>query len=81
MMSGKSIFLLMTSVATNYQSSYLTKNLLLPMVLPGPNEPKARPLQEFIIILVNDLLRLWEYGMRISATGEYFLHVMVAKWR
>lgn len=41
------------------------------MVLPGPDEVKARQLQEYLIIIVDDLLKLWEVGLRVpDATGE-----------
>lgn len=49
-------------------------NLLLTSVFPGPKEQSPDELQRFLRPVVNDLIRLWKYGIRVStpscAPGE-----------
>jgi hypothetical protein len=49
---------------TNY-SSYSTKNLLIPIILPGPHEQTAEQLQHYLKIIVDDLIKLFEDGIVI----------------
>ena len=49
---------------------YRTANLLLLGIIPGPKEPNPDEVQEFMKIIVTELLRLWREGVRIS-TAKY----------
>lgn len=44
---------------------YRTANLLLAGIMPGPKEQDYDEIQRFMRILVNELLRLWQNGVRI----------------
>ncbi|KDQ05579.1 hypothetical protein BOTBODRAFT_182420 [Botryobasidium botryosum FD-172 SS1] len=44
---------------------YRPKNLLLSGMTPGPKEPTAEQLQEYLILLVDDLIMLLEQGVMI----------------
>ncbi len=46
-------------------SRYRTANLILVGVMPGPKEQNPDEVQRFLRIIVNELLRLWEVGVRI----------------
>ncbi|KDQ55891.1 hypothetical protein JAAARDRAFT_195137 [Jaapia argillacea MUCL 33604] len=45
---------------------YQTKNLLMPIVLPGPSEPMTEQLQNYLKIIVDDLIKLYEEGVRVK---------------
>lgn len=50
---------------------YQTKNLLVPIVIPGPQEPNAEELQEYLDLIVDDLLNLYYDGIDVkSANGK-----------
>lgn len=42
-------------------------NMLLPLITPGPSEPDGQELQEYLKVLVDDLLNLYEDGMESPA--------------
>jgi hypothetical protein len=44
---------------------YTAKNLLIPIILPGPHEQTADQLQNYIKIIVDDLLKLFYKGIYI----------------
>jgi hypothetical protein len=44
---------------------YSTKNLLIPIILPGPYEQNAEQLQHYIRIIVDDLLQLFNEGIQV----------------
>lgn len=44
---------------------YRTANLLLAGIMPGPKEQDYDEIQHFMRILVNELLQLWQNGVRI----------------
>ncbi|KZT26645.1 hypothetical protein NEOLEDRAFT_1062734, partial [Neolentinus lepideus HHB14362 ss-1] len=45
---------------------YMTSNLLVPIVTPGPSEPTSEQLQKYLRILVDDLIKLFEEGVMIK---------------
>ncbi|KAL4259480.1 hypothetical protein AB1N83_007669 [Pleurotus pulmonarius] len=49
---------------------YRAKNLMLACMTPGPNEPTAAELQQYLRIIVNDLLDLYDNGV-IVCTPKY----------
>ncbi|KAI0311343.1 hypothetical protein OF83DRAFT_1251718 [Amylostereum chailletii] len=49
---------------------YDPKNLLVGMMTPGPTEPTAKQLQEFLVLLVNELIRLYEHGIWPRRDGK-----------
>ncbi|KII85388.1 hypothetical protein PLICRDRAFT_31629 [Plicaturopsis crispa FD-325 SS-3] len=52
-------------------ATYLrTANLMLAGIIPGPKEPNPDEVQEFLKVLVNELLRLWKDGV-IIITPSY----------
>jgi hypothetical protein len=65
------------SVLTLYLS-YSAKNLLIPIVLPGPHEQTADQLQNYLKIIVDDLLKLFHEGIYIRTPrfpqGEFFVY-------
>lgn len=51
-------------------SRYTVRNLLIPLMTAGPKEPTGIQLQQYLKLLVDDLLLLWEKGVRCK-TPEY----------
>ncbi|EPQ57917.1 hypothetical protein GLOTRDRAFT_91486 [Gloeophyllum trabeum ATCC 11539] len=49
---------------------YMTSNLLIPVIIPGPSEPTAEQLQKYLKIIVDDLIKLFEEGIMIK-TPQY----------
>ena len=53
------------------------KNLIVPTMMPGPKEPDADQIQEYLQIIVHNLLMLFEKGIRVptlsSPEGNYIL--------
>ena len=45
---------------------YRVQNLLIAAMTPGPSEPTAEQLQHYMKVIVDDLLVLYEKGVRIS---------------
>ncbi|KAJ6534261.1 hypothetical protein B0H19DRAFT_840881, partial [Mycena capillaripes] len=43
-------------------------NLVLNGMFPGPQEPTAEQLQNYLKIVVDDLVELYEHGMVIKTT-------------
>jgi hypothetical protein len=41
---------------------YRFSNLIVTGILPGPKEQDADQVQRFMRILVNELIRLWQFG-------------------
>ena len=51
----------------NYiMSRYRVQNLLIAAMTPGPTEPTAEQLQNYLRILVDDLILLYENGILIK---------------
>jgi hypothetical protein len=46
------------------------KNLLVPLMTPGPTEPTAEELQHYLKIVVDDLILLYEKGVRIPTPSN-----------
>ncbi|GJF00435.1 hypothetical protein PsYK624_167230 [Phanerochaete sordida] len=45
---------------------YRAANLILTAIMPGPQEQSADEVQHFLHVIVDDLLRLWKDGIKIS---------------
>ncbi|KIO17808.1 hypothetical protein M407DRAFT_32505 [Tulasnella calospora MUT 4182] len=56
---------------------YQTKNLLIPCIMPGPTEPNTRQLQEYIILMVDELLQLYDRGMDCPASPNRLVRAAV----
>jgi hypothetical protein len=60
---------------------YRLSNMLLTTILPGPREQDADQVQRYLRIIVNELLRLWEYGFWIEtnlvAGGRLLVRVIL----
>lgn len=57
---------------------YQTKNLLIPCIIPGPKEPNTRQLQEYIVLMVDEFLQLYERGLD-SPASPGVLHCLCPK--
>ena len=53
-----------------YQTRCRAKNLLVPTMLPGPKEPDADQLQEYLRIIVDDLIKLFYDGIRVPTPSS-----------
>ncbi|KAI0309474.1 hypothetical protein OF83DRAFT_1158491, partial [Amylostereum chailletii] len=42
---------------------YDPKNLLVNMMTPGPSEPTAEQLQEYLVLIIDELIRLYDHGI------------------
>ncbi|KZT22790.1 hypothetical protein NEOLEDRAFT_1070879, partial [Neolentinus lepideus HHB14362 ss-1] len=50
--------------------SYQTKNLLIPLAIPGPKEPTGEQLQSYLKFIVDDLIKLYEEGICIKTAAH-----------
>lgn len=46
------------------------EHMIVTSVIPGPNEPTAEQLQEHLVLPVNDLIDLYERGIRVYSPGH-----------
>ncbi|KZT20160.1 hypothetical protein NEOLEDRAFT_1076255, partial [Neolentinus lepideus HHB14362 ss-1] len=60
---------------------YQTRNLLVPVAIPGPSEPTAEQLQSYLKFVTNDLIKLYEKGVRVKTAhypdGEYSIRAFL----
>ena len=54
------------------------KNLMVPTMMPGPKEPDADQIQEYLSIIVDNLIALYEDGIQVptpsSPEGRLIVH-------
>ncbi|EJD36723.1 hypothetical protein AURDEDRAFT_174243 [Auricularia subglabra TFB-10046 SS5] len=42
------------------------QHLLVPTLVPGPKEPTCQQLQRYLLLLVDDLIKLFEEGIIVA---------------
>ncbi|KAE9387665.1 hypothetical protein BT96DRAFT_837366, partial [Gymnopus androsaceus JB14] len=49
---------------------YLLENMFVRGIIPGPNEPSADELNQFVQPIVEQFVRTWRPGLKVSSTAQ-----------
>ncbi|KAE9407620.1 hypothetical protein BT96DRAFT_759406, partial [Gymnopus androsaceus JB14] len=62
--------ILCANLALNPSIQYLPENMFVGGIIPGPNELSANELDHFIQLIVEQFVRTWRPGLKVSSTAH-----------
>ncbi|KAE9394184.1 hypothetical protein BT96DRAFT_747639, partial [Gymnopus androsaceus JB14] len=62
--------ILCANLALDPLIQYLPENMFIGGIIPGPNEPSANELNHFIRPIVEQFVRTWRPGLKVSSTAR-----------